>query len=147
MRHLLTVLLILLSLTTFISCRECPPRYGADEPTKEYVLYIHNKERGTRGLDQMVFDDDLNKLAQEHAVWMTKFGMIHSRGGGTKFNTWGENIAMGYDTEEKVMDGWMHSSGHKRNILTKGFTHAGVGIARTNSGTLYWCVQFGGGGQ
>src|SRR3954468_8435147 len=118
MRNVLYILLIL-SLF-FAGCQECPPRYGADEPTKEYTLYLHNKERGTRSLEQLRLDDELNEKSQKHAEWMASVGLLkHSRLGGTKFSTMGENIAMGYDTEEKVMDGWMHSSGHKRNILTK----------------------------
>ena len=30
---------------------------------------------------------------------------------------------------DKMVDSWMHSPGHKANILSKGYTHLGVGVA------------------
>ena len=44
----------------------------------------------------------------------------------------GENIAWGsgsLSTPAKTVDAWMHSAGHRRNILAKGFDHIGIGIA------------------
>jgi uncharacterized protein YkwD len=56
----------------------------------------------------------------------------------------GENIAMGYSDIESVVDGWMNSPGHKRNILNPKFNKAGFGYAKTPDGPAYWCAQFGG---
>jgi uncharacterized protein YkwD len=44
----------------------------------------------------------------------------------------GENIAWGsgeYATPAETMDGWMHSSGHRHNILNRRFRHVGIGVA------------------
>lgn len=43
------------------------------------------------------------------------------------FDRSGENIASGYSTAASVVDGWMHSAGHRMNILTAPFTHIGLG--------------------
>ena len=58
-------------------------------------------------------------------------------------HTAGENIAMGYDTPEAVMEGWMNSTGHRENILKSEFTTIGVGCYEYN-GRFYWTQIFSG---
>jgi len=41
----------------------------------------------------------------------------------------GENLAVGYPTATGVVDGWMHSPGHRANILKRGFDEIGVAVA------------------
>jgi uncharacterized protein YkwD len=44
----------------------------------------------------------------------------------------GENIAWGsgsYATPAEIVDGWMHSPGHRANILRREFDEIGVGVA------------------
>jgi uncharacterized protein YkwD len=43
------------------------------------------------------------------------------------FRAAGENIAKGQTSPAQVMNSWMNSSGHKANILSKNYTHIGVG--------------------
>jgi uncharacterized protein YkwD len=40
----------------------------------------------------------------------------------------GENLAAGQTSVENVMEAWLHSVDHRRNILEPRFTHLGVGI-------------------
>jgi uncharacterized protein YkwD len=54
----------------------------------------------------------------------------------------GENIAWNYK-DAAVMDGWMHSSGHRANILSGNYTEIGVGIATNKRGEKYHCQDFG----
>lgn len=62
----------------------------------------------------------------------------------------GENIAAQYETPEAVMEGWMDSPGHRRNILDPKYTHIGVGYATGPSNVTgksatyehYWTQQF-----
>ena len=54
-----------------------------------------------------------------------------------------ENIASGQKDIESVMRSWIRSPGHRRNIMSKSFTHIGCGYATSNDGTAYWCVCFG----
>ncbi|MCW3073857.1 MAG: hypothetical protein JWP69_926 [Flaviaesturariibacter sp.] len=52
--------------------------------------------------------------------------------------TYGENIAFGYATEKDVVDGWLKSPGHCKNIMNKAFKE--VGIGRVGD---YWTQDFG----
>lgn len=60
------------------------------------------------------------------------------------FHALGENIAYGYPTAAAVMRAWMHSTGHRRNILSRRFTRIGLGLAYTDGGVPYWVQNFGG---
>lgn len=53
-----------------------------------------------------------------------------------------ENIAAGYSTTSQVMSGWLGSSGHCANIMTKKATRVGVGYAYNANSTYkhYWTM-------
>lgn len=61
--------------------------------------------------------------------------------------TWGENIAAGYGTPQRVVDGWVASEGHCRNLMNRNFVHIGVGYALDANATYrdYWTQAFGAG--
>jgi uncharacterized protein YkwD len=48
-----------------------------------------------------------------------------------------ENVAYNQKTMQQVMKAWMNSSGHKKNILNKGYTHFGAGMKNR-----YWTQNF-----
>ena len=50
----------------------------------------------------------------------------------------GENIAAGQSSVEKVMQSWLKSEGHCKNIMNKTFKE--IGAAKTR---LYWVQDFG----
>ena len=52
---------------------------------------------------------------------------------GYKWKCFGENIAMGYNNEKEVVDGWLKSPGHCKNIMNKDFKE--MGVARSGK---YW---------
>jgi uncharacterized protein YkwD len=52
-----------------------------------------------------------------------------------------ENLATTYrvsDTDHAVIDMWLRSPGHRRNLLDTGFTRTGVGAARDPRGAWYF---------
>ena len=57
----------------------------------------------------------------------------------------GENIAAGYTTTRAVVDGWLKSEGHCKNIMSASFKDVGVGYAYTATSTYkyYWVTDFG----
>ena len=63
---------------------------------------------------------------------------------GYSYKTAGENIAMGQKSAASVMDGWMHSSGHRANILHTSYEKIGVGYAVSADGMPYWVQIFAG---
>ncbi len=60
---------------------------------------------------------------------------------------WGENIAAGQATPAEVVDGWMNSPGHCRNIMDPDYHVIGIGYAYDASSTFehYWTQDFAGG--
>jgi uncharacterized protein YkwD len=111
------------------------------------TLCLLNAERSERGLAALTASATLDKAADGFAQDMVarRFFDHVSPGGGTMMDrikaagwvpagSWsaGENIAWGsgdLGTPASIVDGWMHSAGHRANILTAGFTQIGIGIA------------------
>jgi len=56
----------------------------------------------------------------------------------------GENIAYGVRDPAQVMQGWLASPGHRRNIEGAGYTQIGVGAAGQ---ARHWTQNFGSGGE
>lgn len=52
----------------------------------------------------------------------------------------GENIAYGYQSPHAVVSAWLHSAGHRANILDGRYRVIGVGAATDAAGT-YWVSQ------
>lgn len=46
---------------------------------------------------------------------------------GYDYNWWGENIASGPQTEAEVVNGWLSSPGHCKNLMSPHFREMGVG--------------------
>lgn len=117
------------------------------------VLNLVNKERSNRGLAPLKLNDSLSNVATiksqdmidknyfDHTspTYGSPSNMINKFG--ISYNSMGENIAMGQSSPEEVMNSWMNSPGHRKNILNPNFTELGVGVAKNNS-TLYWTQMF-----
>lgn len=60
---------------------------------------------------------------------------------------WGENIAAGQTSPEAVVQGWMESPGHCRNIMNPAYRTIGIGYARVDGSPYghYWTQNFAGG--
>ena len=124
----------------------------ADPAEDAYQVYeLVNQERAKEGLQPLEWDDGIAECAAVRAEELVeKFS--HTRPDGSHCSTIleeygmdssgvGENIAYGYRDPEDVMDGWMHSSGHKANILRTNYDRIGVGCYIDN-GTCYWVQLF-----
>ncbi|HJL15784.1 MAG TPA: CAP domain-containing protein [Sandaracinaceae bacterium LLY-WYZ-13_1] len=59
---------------------------------------------------------------------------------------WGENIAAGQATAAEVVQGWMESPGHCRNIMNPDFHVIGIGYANVGGSDYghYWTQDFAG---
>lgn len=53
-----------------------------------------------------------------------------------------ENIAWGYPRSEQIVDGWLNSHGHRRNMLHPRIEEFGVGITQGPRGP-YWVLVVG----
>lgn len=126
------------------------------ESYKEEVLRLVNIERAKEGLVELTMDYNLSRVAQlksedmiknnyfshNSPVYGTPFDMMKSHG--IRYRIAGENIAMGHSTPQEVVQGWMNSEGHRKNIMNPRFTHLGMGIQKSESGRIYWTQMFTG---
>lgn len=118
------------------------------------VVAITNAERAAVGAGPLTVDPLLTLAAQLHSEDQARMDRLTHTGSdgsdpgdriarqGYVFRTWGENAAVGYRTAERVMDGWMNSPGHRRNLLNASYTEIGVGVAFAADGTAYWTQVF-----
>lgn len=105
-----------------------------------------NQERARRGLGALRVSAELSRAARVRAGEITR-KFSHTRPDGTAWRTvssaaYGENIAMGQRTADKVMAAWMTSSGHRANILRASYGSIGV-CAVVSGGVTYWVQLFG----
>lgn len=105
-----------------------------------------NAERQKAGLSALRVDAELTRAAQVRAREIVQ-QFSHTRPDGTAWSTvsasaYGENIAMGQQTVDKVMAAWMSSQGHRENILRPGYGSIGV-CAYISGGVRYWVQLFG----
>ena len=58
----------------------------------------------------------------------------------------GENIAAGQSTPAEVVESWINSPGHCRNIMDPDYAVLGVGYSAAESASFdtYWVQNFGG---
>lgn len=118
------------------------------------VVALVNKERSAAGCGPVSEDPLLNKAALGHSEDMDArdfFDHTNPDGAdpgqritaaGYTWSTYGENIAMGQQTPEAVMESWMNSPGHRANILNCSFKDIGVGIHKASGGP-WWTQNFG----
>jgi len=88
------------------------------------------------------WDDRIAEAALEHSTDMAKtnsFGHEGSDGSdpgdrimneGYDSKLWGEDIAVGYNSENSVMDAWLKSQDHCANIMEPSYEDFGVGVDR-----------------
>ncbi|MEJ0005775.1 MAG: CAP domain-containing protein [Steroidobacteraceae bacterium] len=94
----------------------------------------------------------LDGVAAEHAADMARHDYFEHvdlngntpadrvRAAGYRETLVGENIAYGPSSAQEVVDGWLHSAGHCRNIMDARFLETGLAVA-SGRGTrrgLYW---------
>jgi uncharacterized protein YkwD len=108
------------------------------------TLCLLNNERRQRGIRPFKENSRLTRASQRYAVVMSRrnvfdhgdfVGRIKAARylKGARGYTVGENIAWGswdYATPANIVDGWMHSPGHRANILNARFREIGLGVAR-----------------
>src|SRR4051794_41772624 len=115
------------------------------QQTKHATLCLLNEERTSRGIRKLHDNSRLDLASRRHANDMARrnyfahgdfVGRIRAARylkGANRGYTLGENIAWGswdYATPANIVDAWMHSPGHRANILNGRFHAIGLGVAR-----------------
>ena len=119
------------------------------------IWQLTNVEREKAGLPLLKYEDGLHRLAKRQSVNMHEYSFFAHKdpfgdeveGRKDKYYpqliivSIGENLgrfenSSGSFQAREVVDAWMSSPGHKRNILDKDYTHIGVGVEAIG-GLLY----------
>lgn len=105
----------------------------------------------------LVLDAQLNAASDKYAVDMATYNRFSHTGRdgsqpwdrmsreGYNWRAAGENIAAGYSTTRAVVDGWLQSPGHCKNIMSANFKDVSVGYGYSASSPYrhYWVTDFG----
>jgi uncharacterized protein YkwD len=123
------------------------------------AVCLINKHRSRRGMRKLRLNARLSEAARRHTVDMVRrnyFGHVSKSGSdvvdrlnrtgymrGARAWTVGENLAWGSGTRStprQIVAAWMHSPGHRANILQRRFREIGMGVvlqAPKGSGATY----------
>ncbi len=112
--------------------------------------------RASAGLPALVPDAQLERAALQQAGYMaSRERMSHTTGWGKDFasrmkdngvrGAAAENIAEGRFDQQKLFDIWMHSAGHRRNMLDPDFSRFGLAYVRDgrDGAVRYWSLVLG----
>ncbi|MBQ9698663.1 MAG: hypothetical protein IJV46_08990 [Acidaminococcaceae bacterium] len=123
-----------------------------DKAFAREVIRLTNKHRAEAGLKPLYLAKDLCDLAMIRAEEASCF-YSHNRPNGQPFNTVfkegsyeyvGENIQGGASSPQKVVEQWMKSPSHRKNILSDAYDELGVGYIYVPESKYrhYWVQLF-----
>lgn len=130
---------------------------GEDQTAQSHtyeVVKLVNAERAKAGLQPLKENWELSRVARYKSQDMidknyfshtsptygSPFQMMKDFG--ISYQAAGENIAAGQRTPSEVVQAWMNSEGHRKNILSPSYTEIGVGYVKGGSYGHYWTQMF-----
>lgn len=130
-----------------------PSSGGVGTAAERKVVKLVNAARAKAGCKSLRVDRRLRKAAYLHSRDMGVHDYFdhNSQDGRTPWDRikaqgykWpsAENIAAGQPSPASVMDAWMHSEGHRANILNCSYKAIGVGVWK-GGGRPVWTQDFG----
>jgi len=135
---------------------DVPDSAAKVDQAADAVLCLVNAERASRGLEVLKRDGDLMQAARGHSRDMTRRNYfdhtspggetvgdrVRDAGYGRPGDGWrvGENLGWGTGRRaapNALVDAWLNSPPHKKNMLNGAFREVGVGVAQgaPNKGT------------
>lgn len=150
---MLRLLALALACTLATPALACSPPDGL-ERLRDRVIAEVNAQRADVGLPPLHGNARLTRAAQRHAcdnAARGTFSHIGSDGSdltdrlhaaGYRFGAAAENTGRGFGSAERAVEWWMNSRGHRANILKRGVSDIGVGIAMED-GRPHWVLNLG----
>ena len=125
---------------------------SSDKAMSSEILRYVNQYRAQHGLGPLTMNTTITHEARRHsqdmATHAVPFGhdgfnqrMHYLRDQVLNASSGAENVAYNYKTAKVVVDGWIHSPSHRRNILGH-YNMTGIGIARDKEGRIYYTQMF-----
>lgn len=127
------------------------PVYKAGTIVKDILMYV-NEHRKAEGLPALQLLDAASAEAAKHSADMafrrTPFGhegfddrmAAISKNAGYLFGM-AENVAYGHLDAKQVVDLWINSPAHKKN-MEGNYNYTGIGLAQAKDGTVYFTQIF-----
>lgn len=129
-------------------------QYGSPDlrSAVQQLFALGNQARAQVGAPSLQWDPALAAAALQHCRRMAAEGPISHRYGGepdvtdraaqagAHFSLIEENVAVG-PTANEIHEGWMHSPGHRGNLLNPGVDHVGIALVYAR-GVLYAVADF-----
>lgn len=115
------------------------------------VIDLVNQHRKNLNLKELPKLNIISVVAKTHTDYMIREGKIShdnflERADKLKKDinakAVAENIAFGYKSAQTVLDGWLNSPTHKKQIENKIYTHTGICIRKDNDGKNYFTQIF-----
>ncbi len=117
----------------------------------DILMYV-NEDRKQHGLAALKLNDMESAIAAKHSRDMASGKVAFGHAGFNSrakaigkalgsIHTVGENVASGPMNAREVVDGWLNSPGHKRNIEGD-FTLTGIGYAADKKGNIFFTQIF-----
>ncbi|MCF7699336.1 CAP domain-containing protein [Loktanella sp. M215] len=144
-RTLIAAFLLAMTAQTAAASNACAMPANANQMASQIAAGV-NASRQANGLKPLRYNQTLSKAAMAHACDMSVhnfFGHTGSNGShsqgrvravGYKDCTVAENLAWGYPKAGQIIGGWMHSAGHRSNMLHPRVTEMGIGITEGAKG-------------
>lgn len=139
------------------SSRSTPAPASATEPAgnmEEDILKYINDYRRSKGLGGLQMIDAASQQAAQHSRNMAsgrtafshdgfeqRIANIKKAMGADYMAAAAENVALGQLSAREVVNGWLKSAGHKKNIEGN-YNLTGVGVARNSKGVMYYTQIF-----
>lgn len=146
-------LFTLLATLLFISCsNDSSDNLNTEENTliTQEIHKLVNDYRVSKGKSQLNFSKDAATIALKHTKYMISVKNINHDKFNDRFkelqnldNATGaaENVASHQKTAEQVVQAWINSEGHRKNIEGS-YTYTGIGVAKNSSGNYYFTQLF-----
>ena len=117
----------------------CPKIAYLSTITPENIIEFTNQERTQNNLNILTFNSTLQQAAEAKAQAILESGQFQHNIGAKRFSDWikeagykysyvGENLAIDFVTSEGVMNAWLNSPAHKKNILNSYYEEIGVAV-------------------
>lgn len=135
---------------------QAPHQLSAQSPdlrsAVQQLFTLANQSRAQAGSAPLQWDPALAAAALQHCKRMAAEGPISHRYGGepdvtdrtaqagAHFSLIEENVAVG-PTASEIHDGWMHSPGHRENLLNPQVDHVGIALVYAR-GVLYAVADY-----
>ncbi|WP_432477169.1 CAP domain-containing protein [Nocardioides sp. GXQ0305] len=139
---------VLITLTLPLTLMAAPAQAQSPDRYEDQARVVTNNKRDGHDLArfrkgacvQRFAERQARRMARQERMYHQDLGKVMRR---CNLSTAGENVAYGYPTGRRVVQAWMRSQGHRRNILNGRFRLLGMAAARDNDGTMYAAQVFG----